>query len=60
MQIIITLALVDILLNLLIYLVFELHQVALVGKQTTDLFKTLERIDFVENLLAFLVFKHDI
>ena len=60
MQIIITLALVDILLNLLIYLVFELHQVALVGKQTTDLFKTLERIDFVENLLALLVFKHDI
>ena len=60
MQIIITLALVDILLNLLIYLVFELHQVALVGKQTTDLFKPLERIEFVENLLAFLVFKHDI
>ena len=60
MQIIFTLTLVDILLNLLIDLVFELHQVALVGKQTTDLFKPLERIEFVENLLTFLVFEHDV
>ena len=60
MQIIITLALVDIFLNLLIYLVFELHQVALVCKQTTDLFKPLERIEFVKNLLALLVFEHDV
>ena len=60
MQIIFTLTLVDILLNLLIDLIFELHQVALVGKQTTDLFKPLERIEFVENLLTFLVFEHDV
>ena len=59
-EIVFTLALVDIFLNSLIDLILNLHQVALVGKHTAYLFKPLERIYLVEYLLTLLVFKHNI
>ena len=58
MEIIFTLTLVDIFLNLLIDLVFELHQIALARKQAANLFQTLERIHLVKNLLALFIFDH--